>query len=124
MGGVKGDAYTLLLPNQHASAAMLVRSLEAAGQDVPELVMKLAKEDHYFAKTRSRGRGGRGIASGRGRGRGNALGTGDASEGTAVPPPPSLTASANVPPPASYGNSSTAAVNSVDAKAAEIQRNM
>jgi ATP-dependent RNA helicase DDX42 len=49
------------------SAGDLVRSLAAAGQDIPQKLHELAERDPRFKKGTARGKGGRGGRGGQGR---------------------------------------------------------
>ncbi|EGD75963.1 vasa [Salpingoeca rosetta] len=68
--GVKGTAWTLLLPTETSFAAQLVESLEAASQRVSDALLHMAEQDPRFRQRRHRGEHTYGRGRGRGRGRG------------------------------------------------------
>lgn len=69
--GEKGTAFTLILPKDVNFAGDLVRNLEAADQNVPEELMKIALQNPRFRKSRAKQQqGGGGRREGRGRGSG------------------------------------------------------
>jgi ATP-dependent RNA helicase DDX42 len=80
--GVMGRAWTLVNPKEDFFAGLLVRNLEESGQEVPGVLMALARKNPRFGGGGFRGRGGRGRG---GRGRGSDRGRGRGGIGMSEP---------------------------------------